>query len=49
MKTWDLVVTIIAITKAYPALGEYAKKHPIKTQPKHFYELHKEGSTRFVM
>lgn len=49
MKTWDLVSTIIAITKAYPALGEYAKKHPFKTQPKHFYELYKEGSTRFVM
>ena len=49
MKTWDLVSTIIAITKAYPALGEYAEKHPFKTAPKHFYELYKDKSTRFVM
>lgn len=49
MKTRDFVSTIIAITKAYPALGDYAKKHPFKTMPKHFYELYKEGSTRFVM
>ena len=49
MKNWDLVSMIIAITKAYPALGDYAKQHPFKTPPKHFYELYKEGSTRFVM
>ncbi len=49
MKTKDFVSMIIAIMKAYPALGEYAEKHPFKTAPKHFYELYKEDGIRFVM
>lgn len=49
MKTQDFVSMIIAIMKAYPALGEYAEKHTFKTAPKHFYELYKKDGIRFVM
>jgi len=49
MKSNNIVSMIIAISKAYPALGEYAEKHPFKTAPKHFYELYKDDTIRFVM
>jgi hypothetical protein len=48
-KTCDMFSTMFAAIKAYPAMAEYAKKHPQKTAPKDFYELYKDGETRFIM
>lgn len=49
MRTPDMISTIIAVYKAYPAFSEYFKSHPEEAKTiKYTYELYKEGSTRFV-
>ena len=49
MKTHDMVSSIIAIYKAYPAFTAYFVTHPEETKTiKYTYELYKEDTTRFV-
>jgi hypothetical protein len=49
MHTPDMVSTIIAAYKVYPAFSSYFKSNPEDAKYiKHTYELYKEGTTRFV-
>ncbi len=49
MKTHDMVSSIIAIYKAYPAFTAYFVTHPEEAKTiKYTYELYKEDTTRFV-
>jgi hypothetical protein len=49
MHTPDMISTIIAVYKAYPAFSEYFASNPDEAKTiKYTYELYKEGTTRFV-
>lgn len=49
MRTPDMISTIIAVYKAYPAFSTYFKSNPEDAKSiKYTYELYKEGTTRFV-
>lgn len=49
MRTPDMISTIIAVYKAYPAFSEYFASKPEEAKTiKYTYELYKKGTTRFV-
>jgi len=49
MRTPDMISTIIAVYKAYPAFSDYFASNPEEARSiKYTYELYKEGTTRFV-